>query len=823
MDIRYYPTFKYVDVGIPASKKWERIPLTDLEKHRDKFGNTDFCRSVARYAAQEHQEGQPLLMGIMIDLDGEDLDASLNEARMLRDYFYQEWSLKKEEVRFYYSGNRSIYIDIQPETVNITPHENLYLYIKETMRIIADKLDLGCVDLNLYAKRHLYRCVGAIHSETGKFKIEIDPSELNLPAEEIRKLAATNRKPLYEEDDLELLKNEVAAQSFNELFEIAKKGIDEVNFRISSVEHLSLLRGIAKAPVCVQDILDNNIVVKGTRNRATLTLACFLKDIGKTKAETIDILTPWTKNIPHALTKTDEKKRLQQMEDVVNYVFSESGSEYHFACQFVLSLGTKQYPIKCKNRCQLRINKAATNKIKSKSTTEKRAKIAYLPEAGGFLIELVYNPITKTPAFAVYDAQKDCVTYEESISFDYPNIYYPFIDDNVIKGSVLLPSQAEEYGSDEDLYREVDAFIAKLFNEPNRTYRTFNTLYVFFSWVYDKLRSWCYIQHLGRAGGGKTRALEAIGYLCYRPILLGGADSAACMFRMLDHYRGTAIIDEATFSDKSEAHQAIVQILNVGYKIDGTVGRCEGDDNRQVRYCVGGPKILATREDFYDDGLRSRCFVRRMGRDNRIKTGPDKQPFILPDSFKQEALAIRNRLLFWRFRHWKDARLNIELEIKGVESRINEIVVPILGVMCNDAVKKDIEELAREQQEDLKQQRQSSLEGQILKAILEIGLDSADIAPAEIKEIINKDRKEKPVATTRVTKKLKQMELKVHQYGNRYLLTSCEKNRELLQQLYEDYSISSAEAVYNEKMHEDSKDVEGHTKAGSAPNEKWKL
>lgn len=790
----YFPSFKYVDVGNTESK-WERIPLANLEKYRAKFNNTDFCRSVARYENPEPKDNGSMIMGITIDLDGDNLnlDTVLNEARLLRDYFYRGWELKKEEVRFYYSGNRSIHIEIQPETINITPHERLNQYIKETVRAIADKLELDCVDYSIYARRHLYRCIGTVHGKTNKYKVEVDPSELNFPSEELKKFGDTDRGYLYPEEEVELTKNEIASESFRELFEIAQNSIDESHFRGSTVENLSLIKGLVKFPACVQDLLEKNIRVKGTRNRATLALVSFFKDLGKTKTEIKELLVPWAKAMPAGLTGADERKRVAHVESLTDYIFSQEDSEYHFACQFILSLGSRKCPIVCKSRCLLRLREETRKKITA-ATSDNIISTAYHPEVGGFLTELVYDSTTKAASFALYNPQNDTVNYVEKITVEYPKIYVPLVDENVHKNSVLLPSRVEEYGSDDKLYKEVNMFIAKYYHEPIKRYRTFYTLYAIFSWVYDRFPSWCYLQFLGRAGGGKSRGLESIGHICYRPIILAGADTSACMLRMLDQYRGTAVIDEATFTSKSEAHLAVVQILNVGYKIDGSVGRCEGDDNRPVRYMVGSPKILASRDDFSDDGLRSRCFVRRTGLDNRIKEGEDKQPVILSDTFKQEAAALRNKLLLWRFRHWKGAKLNLDLEISGVESRINEIIIPVLSVMDTGVVRQDIEELAREQQEDLRQQRQSSLEGEILKAIQEIGFGYRDIQPSEIRDAINKekDKKEKPLSTHSVTKTLKKMELKLKSYGNRYLLESCPENSALLERLYRDYDLAEA-------------------------------
>jgi hypothetical protein len=791
MNTTYYPSFKYVDIG-NAKSKWLRILLTDLEKYRSELGNADFCKSLACYSSQTPQSEELMLIGIIIDLDNDNLEVVLVEARSFRDYFYGSWGLRKEDVRFYYSGNRSIHIEIQPETLGISPHSRLYLYIRETVRTIADNLGLGSVDYSLYARRHLLRCVGAVHSKTNKYKIELDPSELNLSTEELYKLGDSNRGYLYK-NEVVLSKNETAAKYFSEIFDVAKNTIDESDFRGSKIENLSVIRGMSKFPACVKDLFDNNIRMKGTRNRATLALITFFKDAGKTKAEILELLIPWAKAMPSDLTGADEQERITHIKSLIDYLFSETGKDFHFACQFILSLGNKDAPIECKPRCQLHFTKETHLNILNASTPKIIKPISYLPEVGNFLTELVWDPADNVSLFALYNTQSGEVKYVEEILFEYPIVYIPHIDENVLKGSVLLPSRTQEYGSEEDIYAEVSNFIDKYYNEPDKTCRALNTCYVFFSWVYDKFRSWCYLQFLGRAGGGKSRALEAIGHICYRPILLAGADTAACMLRMQDAYRGTGVMDEATFIERNEAHQAIVQMLNVGYKLNGSVGRCEGDENIQVRYIVASPKLLATRIEFFDDGLRSRCFVKRTGLDNRIKEGKLRQPFVLPDCFEDEARTIRNKLLLWRFRHWKNAKLNPEFEIKGVESRINEIVVPILSVMgASDSARRDIEALARQQQEDLKQQRQTSLEGEILRAIKNNEFTEGDIMPADIAKEINKDRERRPISTHAITSILKRMELELHKYGNRYMLTDSPKNRELLQQLFKDYDLNDA-------------------------------
>ena len=55
----------------------------------------------------------------------------------------------------------------------------------------------------------------------------------------------------------------------------------------------------------------------------------------------------------------------------------------------------------------------------------------------------------------------------------------------------------------------------------------------------------------GDYGTGKTRALLAIGSLCYKPFFASGASTVSPIFHVLDAFGGTLVLDEADlrFSD----------------------------------------------------------------------------------------------------------------------------------------------------------------------------------------------------------------------------------------------------------------------------------
>src|SRR5262249_59500096 len=79
--------------------------------------------------------------------------------------------------------------------------------------------------------------------------------------------------------------------------------------------------------------------------------------------------------------------------------------------------------------------------------------------------------------------------------------------------------------------------------------------------LYDAFNELPYLRLQGDYGSGKTRALLAIGSLCYKPFFASGASTVSPIFHTLDAFRGTLIFDEADFRFSDEKAE-IVKILN---------------------------------------------------------------------------------------------------------------------------------------------------------------------------------------------------------------------------------------------------------------------
>jgi len=91
---------------------------------------------------------------------------------------------------------------------------------------------------------------------------------------------------------------------------------------------------------------------------------------------------------------------------------------------------------------------------------------------------------------------------------------------------VLLPSEPEEYGSEEQLLAEIQSFIHR-YVDVSSLFEKIASYYVLFSWVYDRFNELPYLRLRGDPGSGKTRVLLMVGSLCYKPIFASDASTVS--------------------------------------------------------------------------------------------------------------------------------------------------------------------------------------------------------------------------------------------------------------------------------------------------------
>lgn len=333
----------------------------------------------------------------------------------------------------------------------------------------------------------------------------------------------------------------------------------------------------------------------------------------------------------------------------------------------------------------------------------------------GRLVEMVYDPKQEATALAVWKA--DAWTIEKEFKLGAAQVLVPYSpQNNLIQNNVvLLPSLPEEYGSDEALQEEIQSFIHR-YVDVSPLFEKIASYYVLFSWVYDSFNELPYLRLKGDPGSGKTRFLLAVGSLCYKPIFASGASTISPLFRILDAFRGTLIIDESDFR-QSDEHAEAVKILNNGNVKGFPVLRSEASQNGKEfnphAYHVFGPKIVATRNLFEDRALESRFFTEDMSR----RPLREDIPISLPDSHKEEALRLRNKLLLFRFRNLHKRKPQAALVDRSIEPRLNQIFIPLLSIIEDEKTREDIRALARTYNQQMVLDRGMQTEAQVLEII----------------------------------------------------------------------------------------------------------
>lgn len=331
----------------------------------------------------------------------------------------------------------------------------------------------------------------------------------------------------------------------------------------------------------------------------------------------------------------------------------------------------------------------------------------------GILWEMYYDPDTKTTGFVTivggvikYVAQFECEG----------QIFHPFSADNgLVKNRVVLfPGHPEEYGNEVELLKDIQAFIHK-YLEISPFFEKISPFYVLLTWCFESFKELPYLRAIGDYGCGKSRFLKVLGSICYKPSFTAGATNPAPIFRIINQFRGTLIIDEADMR-LSDTNSEVVKILNNGFQVGMPVLRCgSGDQNYELEsFDVFCPKIVGTRGRYEDKALESRFLVEHM--DGRLTR--NDIPLNLDDEFDREALAIRNKCLMWRLRNYGKKSLDTSFQDRTIEARLNQVITPLISVIEDRDVKKELMAFVCDYNQDLITDRGFSFEAPILQTII---------------------------------------------------------------------------------------------------------
>lgn len=346
-----------------------------------------------------------------------------------------------------------------------------------------------------------------------------------------------------------------------------------------------------------------------------------------------------------------------------------------------------------------------------KTQEKPRRKISFFVH-GGKLYEQIYR--NGQTLFLKYNPEQDQVQEISSLELE-SEIIEPLEGEDIELGAVKLPSGVAEYGDTVELLVEIEAHIYR-YLDVSDTYRRFAAYYVLLSWLYDRFHTLPYLRALGDTGCGKSRFLDVIGGLCYKPLSASGCVTPAPIYRMLKRWSGTLILDEADLKNSDEYHE-VVTILNCGFERGRPVIRAMKDNPDKVQILpVYSPKVFATRRRFKDPALEARCLTEIMQETTRSDI-----PAVLGKEFLEEQQELRNKLLLFRFRNYFniDPEARVELDLQDIEPRLRQISSAFLALFANEPeILADYRTFIKRHQQELIEQRAATPTGQVVEVLL---------------------------------------------------------------------------------------------------------
>jgi len=321
----------------------------------------------------------------------------------------------------------------------------------------------------------------------------------------------------------------------------------------------------------------------------------------------------------------------------------------------------------------------------------------------GSWVELVEKD--GTPHLLIYkDGELKVVeSYETGDAIYKPRPRLPF----------ALPKAPERLEEDPTLWEDTKAFVKEYFDAPDE--RAYDLIVAAIAWSYfyravaDSVpnASTPYLQFLGPWRSGKTRALEVIRAVAHRAVPIVDPSEAA-IFRMIELFKPTLVIDEANVLDPN-----ILAIMAAAYRKGQYVPRADRENPNEVHlYDVFSFIVYATREQIRDD-IFSRSVT--------IYCEKAIRPMAkLID--ENRAAELRTRW-FAQYLRLRDQVRVTYTEYESEDGRLQELFSPLLvmaRLFGNPDAENNIESYGRKIEERIRGLETASDEAMVVEAIVKL-------------------------------------------------------------------------------------------------------
>lgn len=308
-----------------------------------------------------------------------------------------------------------------------------------------------------------------------------------------------------------------------------------------------------------------------------------------------------------------------------------------------------------------------------------------------FLAEQVWSR-RGTPQYVVYYFSTgkfetaDQIDLGETDQHDRKIVYVPVDNDALRKGLALVPRGIKE-ASWKEIFEEVDSFALSCYDPCTKESLLKLLLRVCVgSWFLDRFINDPLLEVAGSgkfapiipirgpSQSGKNRLAFVLRLISRRPYFEMSTYRVPSLYRPLDLWQGTLVLDEADMANTNERSE-FIHFLNC--RATGTpISRQDPQNPKRTHvFSNFGLTILTQRKQFDDNATESRCLP-------FYSEVTDKQlPTVETDDMLKMGLDLQDKLLYLRLKFFKEVVIDKSVWLGGLsDPRLNASLLPLIAL-----------------------------------------------------------------------------------------------------------------------------------------------
>ena len=348
-----------------------------------------------------------------------------------------------------------------------------------------------------------------------------------------------------------------------------------------------------------------------------------------------------------------------------------------------------------------------------------------------FIAEMIWDKKTP-PKFIVYTFATEKFSEANEIYLGELDdkgrkiVYVPPFNDSLKKGLVIVPSGYTET-TFKEVFKEIDSFATSSYDPCGQdALMKLLARITVGSWFLDRFvanpefdvagagKFAPILPIRGPSQSGKNRLAFVLRLLSYRPYFEMSTYRIPSLYRPLDLWQGTLILDEADFANTSEKSE-LIHFLNC--RATGTPLSRQNPKNPKFTdtFSNFGLTIVTQRRAFDDNATESRAIP------YHSETSDKKLPVIETDEMLKQGLELQNKLLYLRMTYFRQVIINKEAWINDLnDHRLVASLLPLLALSNHEPILKEtITETAKEVEKSKIEEKANSMDGLIVNFLWE--------------------------------------------------------------------------------------------------------